>query len=340
MRTTRLAMLAACVVLASCSGVDNGAESFSGAALGTAWSVKVTDLRRDLSRTIFEERITERIAAVDAAMSTYRNDSELMQFNDYPSTDWFPVSRSVAAVVAEAIAISQLSRGAFDTTIQPLTELWGFGASGVRSRPPERSEVRQARSQTGNQKLQVRLNPPALRKTASEIAVDLSGIAKGFAVDQVAALLDEHGSRNYLVEIGGELRAMGHNAQFKPWRIGVELPDPDATEFERIMPLQNQGMATSGDYRNFFEDMGRRYSHTIDPRTGYPIRHNLAAVTVLADSAMRADALATALLVMGLQDGRALAKRENIAAIFIQRRDGRFESTDSPAMQRYLGGFE
>ncbi|MDH3646848.1 MAG: FAD:protein FMN transferase [Gammaproteobacteria bacterium] len=328
---------AACCTLLACGAPKNGLVSFSGSAMGTVWTVQITDLRRDLSHGALERRIIATLDEVDQAMSTYKEDSEVMKFNRQISTDWFPISPPVAAVLREALVISQLSNGAFDITVSPLVNLWGFGPTGARTQRPPTAEIRSARAQTGYENLEVRLSPPAMRKKVAKLSIDLSAIAKGYAVDRISALLDENGSKNYLVEIGGELRAMGNNPQDEPWRIGVERPDADSPQIEQILPLRNLGMATSGDYRNFFEEDGKRYSHTIDPNTGEPVTHSLASVSVLADSVMRADGLATALLVLGPRAGAELAEREEIAALFIERKADTYKLTMSSTLQQYLG---
>ncbi|MBT8131115.1 MAG: FAD:protein FMN transferase [Gammaproteobacteria bacterium] len=337
----RVVLLVICVALSACSKPKSAAEAFTGQAFGTAWSVQVTDLRPDLSRTIMQERIEQRIDLVDDLMSTWRDDTEVMRFNNSTSTDWFSVSPAVAAVLAEALAISRLSEGAFDISVGPLVDLWGFGATEQTSRRPSREAIRDALAATGYQKISFRLHPPAVRKTTPGLAIDLSGIAKGFAVDQIAQLMDELGSRNYLVEIGGEIRAMGLNSRGKIWRVGIERPGEfEEIQFEKILPLANLAMATSGDYRNYFELGSMRYSHTIDPRTGRPVTHKLASVSVIADNAMRADALATAILVMGPKKGLELAREKNIKAFLIERDENNYKTINSPAMFDYLAGTE
>lgn len=320
---------------AACGRSNNETATFVGQTMGTSYSVQLKSMPQDLSSDQLAEQISNELENINALMSTYRNDSELVRFNIQTSTAWIPVSPAVATVVSEALRVSQLSDGAFDVTVNPLVELWGFGTTPARASVPSDSELETARAQIGSQHLEARLDPPALRKSLSTLSVDLSAIAKGFAVDVLAELLEQHGSQDYLVEIGGELRGRGHNANDAPWNIGIERPERNERKIDDQVPLCDRAIATSGDYRHFFEVDGRYYSHTIDPRTGKPVEHNLASVSVVAPSAMQADALATALLVLGRAAGTELALRQDIAAVFIERASLGLKQTVSPAFQRY-----
>jgi thiamine biosynthesis lipoprotein len=232
--------------------------------------------------------------------------------------------------VSEAQRVAELTQGAFDVTALPLVELWGFGATEVADELPGEAAVAAARARVGYRGLQVTTAPPALRKADAGMAADLSAIAKGFAVDEVAALLDARGLSDYLVEIGGELKAAGHNARGEAWNIAVEQPTPGARRVQRAFPLVDLAVATSGDYRNFFERNGQRYAHTIDPRSGYPVQHQLASVTVLDPSAMSADALATGLLVLGERAGIEFALAHELAALFLIRDGDDFRERTTP----------
>ena len=230
--------------------------------------------------------------SINASMSTYQVDSAISLFNRSRSTDWHPVPKNLADVVNAALQLSQLTNGAFDATVSPLVRLWGFGSGAQVDANPSVSEVADALGFTGYSKLQVRLSPPALMKQVPELEVDLSAIAKGYAVDTIADMLHTRGHQNYLVEIGGELRVSGRNEAGKPWAIGVESPDADSP-VQKLGLLQG-GIATSGDYRNFRVQSGKRYSHIIDPRSGVPVSHHLASVTVIHNNAMLADGWSTA----------------------------------------------
>lgn len=182
-----------------------------------------------------------------------------------------------------------------------------------------------AREQTGQNKLILHETLPAIRKTHTDIMIDLSGIAKGYAVDQVAELLQSHDIQHYMIEIGGEIRVQGHNAQEAPWHIGIEKPLVETRSLQKILTLENTALATSGDYRNFFEIAGQRYIHTIDPVTGWPLKNQLASVTVMTDSCMYADAWATALQILGLEHGMRVAEQLGLPVLFIINRNGVFE---------------
>ena len=250
-------------------------------------------------------------------MSTYQPDSELSQFNQSDSTQWVPISSDLHVVLQEALRVSHLTDGAFDISIGPIVDLWGFGPSARHDTIPSDDEIRTRLDAMGYTHLHLQDNPPAIRKDLPTLSLDLSAIAKGYAVDQVAEYIESLGVRNYLVEIGGELRAHGHNAQGLPWNVAIEQPTPTTRAIHRVVHLEHEGVATSGDYRNFFEREGVRFSHTMNPKTGRPVTHHLSSVTVIAESSMKADALATAFLVLGPEAGYELAQQENIASLFI-----------------------
>ena len=245
------------------------------------------------------------------------------------------MSRETAEVVALALEVSELSRGSFDVTVGPLVNLWGFGPDPARDRVPGDDEIAAALAGIGYGKLRLRAGAePALWKEAPLYA-DLSAVAKGYAVDRVAALLEARGVRNYLVDIGGEMRAAGRKQSGALWRVAVQSP-AGGGDLARVLEVTDVAVATSGDYRNYFELAGTRYSHTIDPRSGRPIRHNLASVTVVDSSAARADALATALNVMGVESGAALAEELQLPVLFIVKEDDGFRERPTSAFARYL----
>lgn len=289
--------------------------------MGTRFSVAVVTAG-NFDRERLRTRIHATLDDVDRLMSTYRPDAELAMFNRATITDWFPVSLRLCHAVDNALQLSDLSGGAFDITVGSLVDLWGFGPGGARTEPPDRESIDDARAASGFRKLHADCTKPALRKDHAGLRVDLSGYAKGLAVDEIAALLDESGVQNYLAEIGGELRASGHNVSGDKWRIAIEWPDLSGDDAEMIIRISDLAVATSGDYRNFFQYEGRRYSHTIDPRTGSPVAHELASVTVLAGSTAYADGMATALLVLGPLAGPEFAETQEIAAHFLLRRNG------------------
>ena len=291
--------------------------TLSGAVMGTRYRVLLSGPGGvDGSIATGVRQVLER---VDRRMSTYKPESEVSRFNASRDTGWFPVSAETARVVAKALETWRESGGAFDITVAPLVDLWGFGPRLVPERVPAGAEIEAALAHTGSRHLAVRLEPPALRKELPELEIDLSAIAKGYAVDAVAAWLEARGIHDYLVELGGEVRVSGQHPDGRPWRVAVERA---AEGRAGVLELSAGAVATSGDYRIWFEIDGVRYSHEIDPRTGRPVSHGLAQVTVLAPSCMEADAWATTLLVLGPKRGPALARRLGLKALFLLRREG------------------
>ncbi len=337
-RAGSLALATPLISLAGC-GEDRAAirlTALSGATMGTTYSVKITDAPASLDPARLRATVEASLKAVNDRMSTYRPASELSRFNAAATTDWVSVSPSTRAVIDVGLRVSRLTGGAFDPTIGPLVDLWGFGPAPGRSHAPAGGEVAAALARTGHWNITTRSGASALRKSEAGLGVDLSGIAKGFAVDELATLLERAGVGQYLVEIGGELRGRGLSPRGSPWRVGVERPAGARGTVQRVVRLDAGALATSGDTHNFFEGGGRRFSHIIDPRTGRPVAHGLASVTVIAETAMAADALSTALMVMGPEAGMELAAREGIAAFFLAPRDGGFIETMTGAFRRYV----
>ncbi len=285
-----------------------------GETMGTTWSVKIAPApvakldSREL-RTALQSRLDE----LEATMSTYRADSEVSRFNRAATTNWFPVSSDTASVVTEALRLHHATAGAFDITVAPLVELWGFGRA-RSNRVPASNEISAALALTGSEKLFVRAAPPALRKADPRLAIDLSGIAKGYAVDALSELLARKGITNHLAQIGGEFLARGHAADGGAWRVGIE----DATragEILRAVELKDQALSTSGNYRNVHEVAGRKFGHILDPRTGWPVENGLASVSIIAPSSATADALATALFVLGPAHATSAAQHLDVRGI-------------------------
>lgn len=285
--------------------------------MGTTWSVLIGEVPKGLALSALQPLLQQRLDRINQLMSTYDSASEISRFNDSSTNSWFPVSPETAAVVELAQEISRLSGGAFDITVGPLVDLWGFGPRPQSGHPPSDSEIETARNMVGYRRLQVRRSPAALRKEIPGLRIDLSAIAKGYAVDQLAEILIAQGVSDMVVEIGGEMRIRGRHPGGKGWRIAVEKPLPGKRAVEKIFSLSDTGMATSGNYRNFFIENGQTYAHTIDPSTGRPARHKLASATVLDPSCARADALATALAVMGDELAADFCRREKIAAYLL-----------------------
>lgn len=323
--------------LAAC-GTGPRQLQFQGVTMGTLYTVKVVDLPHGVDTQTLHSEVDGILRQVDARMSTYRPDSELSRLNAARTSDWIGVSDELFAVLNEALRVSELTAGAFDITVGPLVNLWGFGPGGGAEEPPPQDAIQAALARVGYRHLRLRDAPPALSKDRPDIYLDLSAIAKGFAVDRVAEYLASQGIEHYMVEVGGEVRTRGHNARGSAWRIAIERPSSTQRAVQLVVALSDAGIATSGDYRNYFERNGHRYSHTIDPTTGRPITHGLASVTVIAASTMYADALATGLLVLGPEKGYALAKRLGLAAFFIVKTKRGFTQRSTPALAPYVSG--
>jgi FAD:protein FMN transferase len=318
-----LAALALAPFLGACADRATRQATFSGATMAGTYGVKLarpgrlsTAAEHALAREIFAA-----VDAVDRAMSTYRHDSELSRLNRHGADRAFAASPALAEVLAKAHAVSAASDGTFDVTIGPLVNAWGFGPPG-RAGLPSPEDIARLRERVDWRALALDSAGGAVRKARPDAYADLSGIAQGYGADRIAALLESRGFGDYLVEVSGEVRAKGVNADGVPWRIGIERPDaPDRTP-HLVLPLADRALATSGDYRNWFAHEGRRYAHEIDPATGAPARHALASVSVVHPDCALADAWATALFVLGPENGHALAERERLAAYFIVRSPG------------------
>lgn len=301
------------------------------------WNVKVDALPVGMDAGGLRGRVQERLDRVNDRMSTWQPDSQLSRFERHEGVDWFEVSPETARVIGRAIEIADLSSGAFDPTVAPLVDLWSFGDEDVPRRIPSDAEIDAARERVGWRAIEVRDDPPAIRRTRPGIALDLSAIAKGFAVDEVCRELEAAGIGGFLVEVGGELRTKGAKPDGEAWRVGIERPHEGLDRrVYRSLVIGNRALATSGDYRNYFDVDGVRYSHTIDPATGRPITHRLASVSIVADDCTTADAWATALMVLGPERGYDLAVEEGIAAyLLVRRADGTgFDELATPAFDR------
>lgn len=315
---------------------------YGGMTMGTHYNVSIAaPLPSATSGEGLQAELDRRLEAVNDWMSTYRPDSEVSKFNRSAGNDWYEVSPETARVVAEAQRISELTGGAFDVTVGPLVNLWSFGPDKRPRQVPSAEDVEAAKQLVGYQQVDIRTSPPALRKLErDDLSIDLSGIAKGFGVDLLADYLDEIGVSSYLVDIGGEMRARGRKPDGAPWRAGIERPaeTPDAPG-QVLLPIDllDRALATSGDYRNYFESDGTRYSHTIDPRTGRPIEFDLASVSVLHESCMTADALATALMVLGADGGYNFAVDHDLAVLFVVRTESGFEQRATPEFEKLTG---
>ncbi len=336
------AVFHACWLLAvcACAPPDAGPplHVFDGATMGTTYAVRVVTV--DPWPQAGRDRIGAKIQAVlddiESKMSHYEPSSELSRFNRRRTTRPFPVSADTFEVVRQARRLSELTAGALDVTVGPLVDAWGFGPVEPDRLPPDAGRLSQLRGRVGYAGIELDAAASTLRKTMPEIEGDLSAVAKGYAVDRVAAALREAGLTRYLVEVGGEIVAAGTNHLDRAWRIGIESPVAGGG-IQRVVSLRDQAMATSGDYRNTREVDGRWISHTIDPRTGRPVEHRLASVSVVAERCVVADGLATGLEVLGPDDGYALAVEQGWAALFLIRdEDGAIIERATPAFSALL----
>jgi thiamine biosynthesis lipoprotein len=305
--------------------------------MGTSYTVKVVVDELDDKRSgTLQELIQNELDDVNSKMSHYLGDSELTLLNSWPSVEPFSVSQETFEVLNHSLRVSQLTGGAFDVTIAPLVDAWGFGPPGRPTDPPDQEVIDRLLALTGWEFLELLPDGPSVRKLVPELTLDLSAIAKGFGVDEVAEALESEEIEHYMVEVGGEIRTRGSNPNGNPWRIAIEKPDPAQRVMQLILPLRNLSLATSGDYRNYYEEGGNRISHTIDPRSGWPITHSVASVSVVHRQCVQADAFATALLVLG-PDGFELAEELGLAAFFLARGpDGSFAEHRTTAFSALL----
>lgn len=310
--------------------------NLDGKTMGTSYSVRYVTGDDTPSAAKIQAEIDKRLELVNDQMSTYRPGSELSRFNASRAVDKpFPVSAATTEVVLEALHINRVTDGALDVTVGPLVNLWGFGPEGRPDKVPSAAELERRRAWTGIDKLSVQGN--ALVKSIPELYVDLSSIAKGYGVDVIAQYLQSQQVKNYMVDIGGEVRTRGHNGEKKPWRIAIERPTAGMEQKAQLVIQPGEmSIATSGDYRNYFEQGGVRYSHTIDPVTGKPIHHHLVSVTVLSPTCMAADGLSTGLNVLGPERGMALANLMGIPVFMIVKTTKGFEERYSEAFKPYL----
>ncbi len=328
------AVLVVPLLLAGCDRQLPGVQ-LSGPTMGTIWRLTAVTGPGQPSAGELKRGIEAQLEAVNRSMSTYRSDSEITAVNDVESGEWVSLSPAFYSVLSAALEVGARSEGAYDVTVAPLVELWGFGPAGPVPEPPADVQVQQVLELIGQRHIELDRQGQRMRKRRP-VSLDFSSIAKGFAVDRVADWLLQQGVERFLVEVGGELRLAGLSPRGDLWRIAIESPDSAMQGIAGAIALTDQAVATSGDYRNFFEVEGRRFSHSLDPRTGYPVAHELVSVTVVHPSAMLADAWATALTVLGPERALSVAQAGDLAVYFIQREGEGFSSRHTPAFERFL----
>lgn len=313
--------------LAACN-LEDEVLKFTGMTMGTQYNVVALKGGKAVDRAALAAAIDTALAQVNDEMSNWDATSEISRVNA-AGTEAVRLSPALADLMENANAVHAASDGRFDVTVGPLIDLWGFGAAGSTTRVPGEEAIAEARALTGQSRV-LTLENGTLRKSVAGAEIYLPAIGKGHGVDRVATAVRSFGIENFMVEIGGDLYTAGHNADGTPWHIGIESPVAGARSVYSVVDVSNLGMATSGDYRNYFEADGTRYSHIIDPTTGRPITHNTVSASVLTENAMLADAWSTAMLVLGRDRGLEIAEAQNLAVVFIDR-DGAegYKTTES-----------
>ncbi|QIW15507.1 thiamine biosynthesis protein ApbE [Pasteurellaceae bacterium RH1A] len=312
--------------------------ALTGKTMGTTYHVKYID-KGDIKNLPKQEEVQAQLdnllKEVNRQMSTYQNDSEISQFNRYNMANQpFKVSPDFAMVVQEAVRLNKISDGALDVTVGPLVNLWGFGPDKRLNKVPTAEQIAERSEAVGIDKIQVQGN--ALVKTHPNLYLDLSSIAKGAGVDKVADHLESLGIENYLVEIGGEMRGKGNNQKNEAWKIAIEKPEANGVA-QIVVPLHKFALATSGNYRNYFEDeQGNRLSHIIDPKNHHPVNHNLASISVVAEKSMTADGLSTGLFVLGADKALDVAEREKLAVFLIIKNGDKFDTKMSSEFEKLI----
>ncbi|MAV30547.1 MAG: lipoprotein ApbE [Cycloclasticus sp.] len=320
--------------LTGCESPSSTGTFLAGQTMGTTYHITLAESVTRQIETSLKQEIDARLLEVNDSFSTYINSSEVSQFNNYKGTDWQEKSDEFMTVLAAAQNISAMSDGAYDITVGPLVNLWGFGPGFKKDNVPDDQMVKEALSKVGYKKLMFNPDNNEIKKLQKDLYVDFSSIAKGFGVDAIAELLMAKGYKHYMVEIGGEMRVSGLNPQKVKWRIAVEKPDTETRSIHRVINVSDVAIATSGDYRNYFEQDGVRFSHTINPKTGYPVQQELASVTVLAKNCMTADAWATAFMVLGYKKGYDLAIANNLAVLFLLKEGEEFKEISTPNFKK------
>lgn len=314
---------------------QNEVISLAGSTMGTTYHIKVVPNEQMPTAQLLQAEIDLALELVNDQMSTYRPNSELSRFNQLPLEQSVEVSADTIKVVQEGIRLYQVTDKALDITLGPLVNLWGFGPDKRPTKVPTQADIDAAKAKTGISELSIEGH--RLSKHNAHLYVDLSSIAKGFGVDKVASILDKYHATGYLVEIGGELSIKGAKGDGSSWRVAIEQPTDDGSEaVQQVISPGTMAMATSGDYRNYYEEDGQRFTHIIDPRTGLPINHKLASVTVLHKECMTADGFATAMMVLGTEASLELAKKEHLAIMLIEKQGEGFKVYYSDAFKPFL----
>ena len=326
-------------LLSGCGAKSPTTERLAGAIFGTSWSLTYLVPAEGVDGALVEKTLADKFALVNRSMSTYDPNSLISRFNRMPAVEAVEVDPDFAYVLATALDIGRHTDGAYDVTVPPLLALWGFGPDGPSDIPSD-ADIATVRVFVGPQNLIWDAEFRLLAKRQQDVELDFSSIAKGYAVDIGADALLDLGIESFMFEIGGEVRLHGNSPRGDDWRIAIERPDSSGRQAQAAIVGTGIAIATSGDYRNFFEQQGERYSHLIDPRTGRPIKHELVSVTVIDPSTTIADAWATALIVLGVEQGMAIAQSRGLAAYFIRREGDLLSIAMTEAFKPYLSSQE
>ena len=308
-----------------------------GRTMGTFYGVKVVG---DFpgGQQALQTQVDSLLKHYNDEISTYDPNSSLSKFNQQQTTAPFPVSQDMADIVISAVRVGQRTQGVLDVTIGPLVNLWGFGPDRRPVKIPTDAQIAAARQRVGIQRLHVDVSADhaELRKDIPNMYVDLSTVGEGFGADKIADFLESRGVHNYLVEIAGASRSRGVNAKGEPWKLAIQKPTDELDEVQAIVKPDGRAISTSGSYRNYYELNGQRYSHIIDPATGKPITHRLVSATVITPTALEADGLDTALMVMGPEKAMAFAKQQHLAVYLVIKTDKGFKAEYSETFKPYL----
>ncbi|WP_436873747.1 FAD:protein FMN transferase ApbE [Kosakonia sacchari] len=334
----RAGVVAALLLL---SGCDTGSKAqptvLEGKTMGTFWRVSVVDISPQQAQSL-RQKIQTQLDADDHLMSTWKDDSALMRFNHSTSTAPWPVSAAMTDIVTTSLRVGEKTEGAMDITVGPLVNLWGFGPDKQPVKTPGQAQIDAAKARTGLAHLTVinRAGEQFLQKDLPDLFVDLSTVGEGYAADHLARLMEQEGIARYLVSVGGALASRGMNAQGQPWRVAIQKPTDRENVAQAVVDINGHGISTSGSYRNYYELDGKRISHIIDPRSGRPIQHALVSVTVIAPTALEADAWDTGLMVLGTEQAKEVVTREGLAVFMIIKDGDGFRTWMSPQFSAFL----
>lgn len=339
----RTMLLGVVILLAGCDNTSAPATPkaqvtvLDGKTMGTFWRVSVVGLDQNRAENL-RQKVQTLLDGDDQLLSTWKNDSALMRFNQSQSTTPWPVSEGMADIVTESLRIGQKTQGAMDITVGPLVNLWGFGPDKQPVKTPTQAQIDAAKARTGLQNLTVinRAGQQYLQKAIPDLYVDLSTVGEGYAADHLARLMIEEGISRYLVSVGGALVSRGMNADGQPWRVAIQKPTDRENAVQAIVDINGHGISTSGSYRNYYELDGKRISHVIDPQTGRPITHKLVSVTVIAPTALEADGWDTGLMVLGTEKAQQVVREQGLAVYMIMKEGDGFTTWMSPQFRAFL----